>query len=202
MDILADARRLADFVASLNDFKINPHEVRSYGHMGATITDAVLQSGLNYRTVVEPRVRCVLHQYPNAKTSSAFLGVMEEVGANRVLNWRHPEKPRRAHELTSFFVRMNVESEESLAWWLLDSNNCRQLTGLKGIGLKTVDYLKCFAGIPAIAVDRHVRRFLHSAGVRRDRYQDVQTAVAYAADLLRVPRSSLDHAIWIYSTRT
>src|ERR1051325_10185241 len=200
MDILADARRLADFIASLDGFMISPRKVQAYGHMGATITDSILQAGVNYRTVVEPRVRRVLQTYPEAKTSGAFLSVIERHGAGGVLNWRHPEKPRRVHELTSFFVAMNVETEEALRNWLLAAGRCEELLKLKGIGPKTVDYSKIFVGISAVAVDRHVRRFIQSAGVRRTAYDEIQMVVAFAADLLKVPRCSLDHAIWSYSS--
>jgi len=200
VDILADARRVADFVSSLDGFMISPRKVQAYGHMGATITDSILQAGVNYRTVVEPRVRHVLQTYPEAKTSGAFLSIIERHGAGGVLNWRHPEKPRRVHELTSFFVAVNVETEETLRDWLLDAGRREELLKLKGIGPKTVDYLKRFVGISVVAVDRHVRRFIHSAGVRRAAYDEVQLVVAFAADLLKVPRCSLDHAIWSYSS--
>jgi len=200
VDILADARRVADFILSLEGFAVSPRKVQAYGHMGATITDSVLQAGVNYRTVVEPRVKRVLQTYPEAKTSGAFLSVIERHGAGSVLNWQHPEKPRRVHELTSFFVAMNVETEEALGDWLHTAGKCEELLGMKGIGPKTVDYLKRFAGISAVAVDRHVRRFIHAAGVRRAAYDEIQLVVAFAADLLKVPRCSLDHAIWSYSS--
>jgi hypothetical protein len=200
MDILADARRVADFIVALDGFTISPRKVQPYDHMGATITDSILQAGVNYRTVVEPRVRRVLQTYPEARTSRAFLSIIERHGACGVLNWRHPEKPRRVYELTSFFVAMNVETEESLRCWMLGADRCEELLKLKGVGPKTVDYLKRFVGISAVAVDRHVRRFIHSAGVRRAAYDEIQMVVAFAADLLKVPRCSLDHAIWLYSS--
>jgi hypothetical protein len=201
MDILADARRVADYIVTLDGFTISTRKVQPYGHMGATITDSILQAGVNYRTVVEPRVRQVLHKYPEAKTSTAFLSVIEYYGAGGVLSWRHPEKPRRVHVLTSYFVSMNVQTEACLRELLLDTGRCEELLKIKGIGPKTVDYLKRFAGISAVAVDRHLRRFIYSAGVRRAAYDEVRLVVAYAADLLRVPRCSLDHAIWTYLSK-
>src|SRR5215208_7225358 len=134
MDILADARRVADFIVVLDGFTISPRKVQAYDHMGATITDSILQAGVNYRTVVEPRVRRVLQIYPEAKTSRAFFSVIERHGVGSVLNWRHPEKPRRVYELTSFFVAMNVETEESLREWLLDPDRCEELLKIKGVG--------------------------------------------------------------------
>jgi hypothetical protein len=200
MDILADARQLADYIISLRDFTISPYQMQSYGHMGATVTDSILQAGVNYRTVVEPRVKQVMQRYPEAKTSRGFLTVIERYGADCVLNWKHPEKPRRVYELTAFFVAINLETEQCLKSWLLHPNNCEKLLMLKGIGPKTIDYMKRFVGISTIAVDRHVRRFLNSAGVQRATYHEIQVVVAFAADLLRISRSSLDHAIWSYSS--
>jgi hypothetical protein len=200
MDILADARQLADFIVSLHDFRISSHEVQSYNHMGATITDSILQAGVNYRTVVEPRVKHVLREYPVAKTSPSFLDVIDQHGVDFVLNWRHPEKPRRVRDLTIFFVKLNVETEADLKYWLLDSDNCQRLLDLKGIGPKTVDYMKRLVGISTIAVDRHMRRFINLAGVKREAYDEIQIVVAFAADLLKISRSNLDSAIWLYSS--
>jgi hypothetical protein len=43
-----------------------------YGHMGATLTDAILQQGIDYTTVVEPRVNNILTTYPEAKATTQF----------------------------------------------------------------------------------------------------------------------------------
>ena len=52
--------------------------------MGATITDAVLQAGLRYETVVWPRVQHVM-TIPEAATTSGFLAVLRERGGEEVV---------------------------------------------------------------------------------------------------------------------
>jgi len=195
---MVDSRKLVDFIESLGDFVIQPLNNRGYGHMGATITDSILQAGLNYKTVVEPRVRAVLEGFPLATTSTEFLGILTEHGANRILSWRHPEKPRRVHELTTFFVDENVDTEECLGRYLSSAINCEKLLALKGIGPKTLDYLRNFAGIPTIAVDRHINRFVAVARIECSSYRETSSIVYAAADLLAVRASDLDYAIWKY----
>lgn len=198
MNLYLAAQKLAHFVQSLDDFDILPLGKRGYGHMGATITDSILQAGLNYKTVVLPRVKEVLKAYPLATTTSSFLQVLSAHGANRVLRWSHPEKPRRVYELTEFFVNARVDTEECLANWLLDANNCEALLTVNGVGLKTLDYLKNFAGIAVVAVDRHITNFVLTAGIKCNGYQETQDIVCIAAELLNVVPSDLDHAIWSY----
>lgn len=194
----SDSRKLVDFIESLGDFVIRSINNRGYGHMGATITDSILQAGLNYRTVVEPRVRAVLEAFPFAKTSTEFLGILKEHGANNILSWKHPEKPRRVNELTTFFVAESVDTEECLGQYLSYAFNCEKLLTLNGIGPKTVDYLKNFAGIPTIAVDRHISHFVAVAGISCSSYEEISRMVCIAADLLATPASDLDFAIWDY----
>jgi len=55
-----------------------------YNRRGATITDAVLQAGLRYETVVWPRVQHDM-TIPEAATTSGFLGVLRERGGEEVV---------------------------------------------------------------------------------------------------------------------
>jgi hypothetical protein len=63
-----------------------------YGHIGATLTDAVFQSGIDYDTVVEPRVNRLLEQHPEATTTTAFAKLLEHEGVGSVLRWKSPSK--------------------------------------------------------------------------------------------------------------
>jgi hypothetical protein len=195
---IVDSQKLVEFIDSLGDFSIRPISNRGYGHMGATITDSILQAGLNYKTVVEPRVRAVLEGFPLATTSTEFLGILTEHGANKILGWKHPEKPRRVCELTTFFVAESVDTEECLGQYLRCAINCEKLLRLNGIGPKTLDYLKNFGGIPTIAVDRHITNFVAVAGITCSSYQEISRLVCTAADLISVSASDLDFAIWEY----
>lgn len=197
-EFLRRAGVLAEFVSSLDDFP-DATEIRpSHRHMGATIADCILQAGLNYRTVVEPRVRRLRREWPEAATSSGFLSILASLGGNHVLDWRHPEKPRRVMDLTCLLIERGVETEEALGRWLAVPGNGDALWSIKGVGPKTVDYLKTLVGMPCIAVDRHVRTFVKAAGLPSDRYDDVRRVVELAADKLLVNRNALDCAIWTY----
>jgi hypothetical protein len=53
------AKKLVAFIRDLRGFGVVDYIDGNYGHMGATIIDAVLQAGVNYNSVVRPRVKCV-----------------------------------------------------------------------------------------------------------------------------------------------
>jgi endonuclease III-like uncharacterized protein len=72
------------------------------------------------------------------------------------------------------------------------------LLQLKGVGPKTVDYLKMLVGIPTVAVDRHIKNLAKDIGLQCKHYEDVQKVVGLAADHLGVDPNSFDWAIWSY----
>jgi len=201
MNITYSAHILANYISSLDDFNIPHNHVYRYNHMGAVLTDTVLQAGLNYRTVVEPRVICVIKNYPEANITSSFLSSLYRDGANKILNWHHPEKPRRLLELTEFFCETSNETEDDLQKWLIEPINCDLLLRIRGIGPKTVDYLKNLVSLSSVAVDRHIRKFVKNAGVSSTSYEEIRFTVVQAANVLNLSPSILDHAIWIYMSK-
>jgi endonuclease III len=198
---LLAAQVLVEYMSSLDNFVISRGPVESYNHMGAILTDAILQAGLNYKSVVVPRVRRVIDQYPSANTTSKFLLIIEEQGAGTVLKWNHPEKPRRLLEITRFFHSEFIDTEADLENWLARPDNCGLLLNLRGIGPKTIDYLKNLVNISTVAVDRHIRRFVSNAGITYSGYEEIRTIVESAAELLEVRSSWLDHSIWMYMSQ-
>jgi len=68
-----NAKALVKYIGTLTDFQIVDPSY-PYNHMGATITDAMLQAGINYEAVVKPRVNCVYGYYEAKTTSGLFLG--------------------------------------------------------------------------------------------------------------------------------
>lgn len=73
----------------------------------------------------------------------------------------------------------------------------------KGVGLKTVNYLKLLARIQnSVAVDTHVRAFLASAGISPADDRVAGEIVAKAAALLSISAAQLDASIWLYRTRS
>ena len=190
--------QLASYVESVDGLLDRAEPRRTYGHMGAVISDSVLQAGLNYRTVVEPRVRRLLHQHPEACTTTGFRETIAFHGLSTLLNWRHPEKPRRIMDLTWFFSNEEVETEDMLRSWLGHPGNARLLLGLPALGPKTVDYMKMLVGIATVPVDRHVRLLVSAAGLTYSRYEDIQQVVELTADHLGLDASSFDRAIWAH----
>jgi hypothetical protein len=194
MDSKAD--RLVRYIRSLEGFTIVDHVGCRYDHMGAAITGAVLQSGLSY-AVVMPRVEHVM-SFPDARTTSGYLRLLDNAGPKALLRWKSDVKPGRAVSLARFFRDNGVETEEDLARWLDDPAHITELKQLKGIGDKTVDYLRILAGIQACAVDRHIFSFLAGAGIKVKGYQEANAIVHEAAGILGVGVSYLDHSIWEY----
>jgi endonuclease III-like uncharacterized protein len=105
--------------------------------------------------------------------------------------------------LTYLLCQKRLETEPELATWLRSSSAANELRAIKGIGPKTVDYLKILVGIPMVAVDRHVRSLFQLAGVQMQRYEEIRSALCTAAELLGVEPQILDGIIWEYfSTRS
>lgn len=201
MNTQEKAATLVTYIKSLSDFQIIKVE-EPYNHMGATITDAMLQSGLRYETVVRPRVNKLIQRYPEGKTTSGFLRLLNKIVPNVLLDWSDSKKPTYVFNVTRFFVELRIETETDLRTWLQDPANMTLLKTQQGIGDKTADYFKILVGLPTSAIDRHLSAFLIGAGIEASTYDEAQMVIHAVADLLRVNRSDLDHSIWKYmSTR-
>lgn len=199
MNLAIEARRLADYIQEL---KLSPEEQTrngySYTHIGALFTDLILQAGLNYKTVVQPRVQRVLLNYPNASTVSRFYDVINNEGIETVIKWRHPDKIRRMHDLLDFSKSKRVETCSDLTIYLSETSNREDFLRIKGIGNKTLDYTLKLLNFDTIAVDRHIYTFIELAGLPVIDYLTTKKIVEFAADILEVSRSSMDYCIWNY----
>jgi hypothetical protein len=194
-----EAVLLAEFVQTL-DLHIESTPRNTYGHIGATLADSVLQAGLNYYTVVQPRVQRIRRCFPEAETTSGTCELIACIGLNDFLNWRHPVKPMRLMRVLEMLKNQGVETEFELRGWLDLELNCLALAALHGIGPKTIDYLQILVGKEAVAVDRHIRTFVAAAGLILGSYDEIKSVVSEAAGLLSISRSSLDAAIWMHVT--
>ncbi|RWP94734.1 hypothetical protein [Mesorhizobium sp.] len=160
------------------------------------MADAVLQSGLNYRTVVRPRVARIQINYPDAAKLSGVKAIIEEGLVCDFLLWTHPVKVSRFTRLAGLLSIGNIEDTDALRQWLKHRSARNHLLSLHGVGPKTYDYMCCLVGIDRIAVDRHIKTFAREAGVSVCGYNDLQAIVSYAADLLGLPRRDFDAWIW------
>jgi endonuclease III len=193
---LAHARRVADYASSLGAQSARATPRLSSNHLGAVVADAVLQAGVNYRTVVERRVTRIRERYPQTATLDGLLAVVEHDGISDFLLWNHSTKLVRFSHLVRLLAEIDIRTTDSLREWLPDEDARIRLMSLHGIGPKTYDYMCCLVGIDRIAVDRHVRTFAANAGVATVDYGDLQIVVSYAADLLGIARRDFDAWIW------
>ncbi len=194
------AYNLVDYIKKLTDFTVVSNMDDNYNHMGATITDAVLQAGITYETVVKPRVKHLMNKYPSAKTTHEFWLLLQEISPVSLLNF-NGIKGQRILEVTKFFDEHNIQTEENLHWWLSNNQNAEKLLSIKGIGDKTVDYFKILVGIKTSAIDRHLYGFLGKAGIKSSDYSTAQKIVNDAADILKVDKALFDHSIWKYMSQ-
>jgi hypothetical protein len=210
-----NAGHLAEHALKLADFEMVEELGLPYNHMGATITDAVLQAGLRYETVVWPKVQHVMEAFPEAATTSGFLAVLRERGGEEVVHWTHPEKLGPMEAVAELFFAEGVETEADLRGWLCgdggagagrEAPDCRanvaKLAAVRGMGPKTIDYFKILCGEQdTAAVDLRLMRFLEQASVQTRDYEQARAAIAEPAALLGVSAARLDHSIWTYMSK-
>lgn len=172
-----------------------------YYHMGATITDSILQAGMNYRHVVYPRILKLLTEFPDYKTTCDFIILMQVIPLTELVDWKNEKKLQRIHDLSWFFFNNRVENEDQLAAWIDIEENASQLKKISGVGPKTFDYLKMLSGNQAIAIDRHLFAFLELAGIFIKTYQEASSVYSKASELLGVSNYELDRKVWLYMTK-
>jgi thermostable 8-oxoguanine DNA glycosylase len=194
---MTKAETVASYIREHPEF-IVPRMDDPYGHMGATLTDAVLQSGIDYNSVVRRRVDRIQSDYPNASTTSEFARVLRDNGVDNVLRFKG-RKPRTLLALINLLVENEVESEHDLLVWLRDPDNVARVKRIKGIKDKTANYLRILAGDhDAIAVDVRLLAFLAEAGVPTSDFTEAESIIRDAAKLLGVEPARLDKSIWNY----
>ena len=198
----SNALRLKEYISQIDDFKfIEPEYCPYINHVGALFTDTILQAGVNYRSVVWPRVAHVLDTFPYATTVSIFAEILENYGTANVLHWANAEKIQRMNELVLFCLDHQIETSRQLTEFMRYEHNVDMLKDIHGIGNKTCDYLKRLLGFDTVAVDRHIRSFIESADIFCNDYYDIKEIVEYAADFMEKTRRELDYSIWSYMSR-
>lgn len=198
MDALVKARIVANYVAANWSLSAIP-DVAPYpasSNVAAILVDAVFQAGLNYRTVVLPRVRSVARAFPGVTTLCELERALNTSAFRSALAWSHPEKPHRLRVLVRFLRARGLDSLGDIRRWICNSAHRVELLEVRGVGLKTVDYLCRLLGVPAIAVDRHAQKLLKLAGVVTRTYYEARRVLEFAADLLLLNRWTFDRVMW------
>jgi hypothetical protein len=198
MEILRQARILADYVAGHWPLPTHMlHTVRPVSdNIGAVLVDTVFQAGLNYRSVVLPRVRAIEARFPDLRTLVQLERSLDSLEFMNVLRWNHPEKPRRLRRVVRFLRGQCLNTLEDIRCWIRRPSSCAAILKVKGVGPKTVDYLKKLLGIQVVAVDRHAFRLLRSLGINTRTYFEAKRVMEFAADLLNISRWAFDKLIW------
>jgi hypothetical protein len=165
---------------------------------GATIANAILQANRDYKLAVKPRVNRILRTYPDAQTTNSLLELLEYITIGEFLDYQSAIRAQGFKEVADLLLEEGVETTSDLRHWLTYPESVAKLRAINGIGPKTVDYLKILAGIPAIAIDRRLLKFLSMAGVNSLNYGNAQDIIGLACDILGYDRAHFDHSIWQY----
>ncbi len=190
--------RLVAYIRSLPDFEIYTAIDGNYGHLGATLADAVLQANNNYERNVRRRIGEIREQHPTAMNLSGLRELLRSMTTQEFLRWRGTRKSRTFNDLTALLEAEGVNTEADLGGWLKKDGSRAKLIAIRFIGDKTADYLKILVGLPVAAVDRHLLLFLGEAGLGGLDYASAQDVIHRAADLMALDRAYLDHSIWRY----
>jgi hypothetical protein len=199
MNFVKEARILVNYVHGLDDFKY--YEIESsqtYSHVGALFTDIILQAGLNYRSIVKPRVNMLMQRYPDASTTFLFSKLIEQKGLENIISWSHPTKLNRIKLLVDYSLDRGIDTCDDWAFYLRTRANQLEFLNLNGIGPKTLDYTMKLLSFDTIAVDRHIISFLNRAGINVVEYYSAKKIVEFAADLMNISRRNIDCSIWEY----
>ena len=151
IELLTVARRIANYAKEEGALQGNRAHRTRCDHLGAVLADSILQAGLNYSTVVRPRVQTILRVHPYLLTVSSLVTIIQKGETSSLLNWRHHEKLRRFEELVAFLQSRGIQDVHDLRASLISKDFCNALQKLNGIGPKTVDYMACLVGIDSIA---------------------------------------------------
>ncbi len=196
--------QLATYIRLLSDFVTYTEIDGNYGHVGATLADAVLQSNNNYERNVRCRIARIRKDYAGEPQLSDLKRLLlriaadELIAAQNFLDWKGTRKPGTFLDLVDLLQRESVDTEYDLRQWLSLPDSREKLLAIRFVGPKTADYLKILVGLPVAAMDRHLLGFLELAGLGKLSYSAGQDVVHKTADLMQLDRAHLDHSIWRY----
>lgn len=195
-EILVSARRVADYAVADGVSSDSGSARVLCNHLGAVLADSVLQAGLNYGSVVRPRVFRIFRDFSYADTMKQLLPIVQAGGSANFLNWHHKTKVQRFENLATALNDFGINTTDDLRRCISDDCFGEALQHINGIGPKTVDYMACLVGVDSVAVDRHIRSYARRAGVDATEYYFLKKVFCNAADFLDVRRRDFDAWIW------
>ena len=165
------------------------------GHVGGMLAECALQAGLNYETVVVPRVKAFVDKYPAASTVSGLRALLASSDTASLLGIRNARKCGVFRDLAHLLFTENVETPPDLRAWLEHRDSRNKLLALHGVAVKTAAYLRLLIGLPSVAIDVHLRRAAAEVGVRRPD-DKLEQLYSEAAKQEGVPLAELDGSLW------
>lgn len=196
IEVLLAARQVANFAREQGAHRSEYQRRATYTHIGAVLADSVLQSGLNYNSVVRPRVQRIISSFPDADSVNRLMILVHTQQISDLLNWQHPVKQKRFEDIVIFCDMHHVDGVDDLRSCLVTEEFCEEIQTVNGVGPKTVDYMACLVGIDSVAVDRHIRNFAAKVGIIQTDYVFLKKAFCFAADFLSISRRDFDAWIW------
>ena len=168
-----------------------------YTVMSLLLIDAVLQAGMRYETV-QGRVSKFADENPKVQTVGQFKALIRKKPLGKILSWTGP-KVETLKRLINLLAGEKIDNVGQFRRWVVCGDNRKKLLNTKGVGKKTVDYLRLLVGDDGVAaIDTHLEAFLREAGVETRGYDDAWEIVKCAAQKLKMKVADYDASIWHY----
>lgn len=199
MNLNTEINKLVCYIENHSEFNLVKCNNCFYNnHLGAILADIILQSGLNYKSVVLPRVLNIFINYKQANNLNGINAVIQEIGIEKFLNWKNEIKLNRYKAILCYLEEYDIHTSYQFVEHLNEYKNTEKVLSIHGVGNKTIDYFRKLMHIETIAVDRHIVGFLNKADVNYKNYQGAKRIVEHTADILNVSRRDIDYSIWHY----
>src|SRR5580704_9040864 len=127
------SNRLADYIQSLPDFVMYAENGESYGHIGATLADAVLQANSNYELTVRKRIANIRKEYPDKTSLGALRQLLKKITVQDFLQWKGKRKPETFLHLVDLLESVGVNTESDLREWLQRDDSSVKLRNIPSV---------------------------------------------------------------------
>lgn len=96
-----DAERLLEYMDA-RGIDGGQQITRGWHHIGALITDSVLQRRQKYKATVFPRVQALVEEWPDAATTSGFRTRINQGGLSDIIRWNGQQRVQQIEDMVEF----------------------------------------------------------------------------------------------------
>ncbi len=139
---------LGELRQHFNDIPVN------WGKKRQNEVDVRARAGLNYNSVVRPRILAILADYAEFSHTSDLRELVDRGETSAFLNWTHQEKVGRFDALVLFLDDAAIDNVGDLKERLQESGFRDSSPRRQRRWSKTVDYMGCLVGMDSVALDR------------------------------------------------